>query len=155
MQSLKFGSGVFLVVILLLAAAWWVMDFGPSEPVTVAGARVRLTPANAPMAGYFEMRNRSRNSVQLTAARSPAFGEIMIHRTVVQDGSSKMEHQHGGVMLAPGDVVSFEPGGLHLMLMDAKQSLEVGDEVPVTLELQGIAEPELEVVFTVVPVTSS
>src|SRR5690625_7301221 len=102
------------------------MAFGPSEPVTVAGARVRLTPANAPMAGYFEMRNRSRNSVQLTAARSPAFGEIMIHRTVVEDGSSKMEHQHGGAMLAPGDGGGFEPGGRDLRLLGAKSALELG-----------------------------
>src|SRR5690625_7698472 len=108
------------------------MAFGPSEPVTVAGARVRLTPANAPMAGYFEMRNRSRNSVQLTAARSPAFGEIMIHRTVVEDGSSNMEHLHGGVMLAPGDVVSLETVRQHHMNMDEYMALDVGDVIPYT-----------------------
>ncbi len=41
-----------------------------------------------------------------------------------------------GVDLAPGQSVAFAPGGYHLMLMHRTQALHVGEEVPVTLQLQ-------------------
>jgi copper(I)-binding protein len=35
--------------------------------------------------------------------------------------------------IPPHASVVLKPGGLHLMLMDAKKSLQIGDQVPMTL----------------------
>ena len=38
---------------------------------------------------------------------------------------------------AAGETVRFAPGGLHIMLHGLKRPLAVGDEVPVTLLIEG------------------
>jgi hypothetical protein len=127
----------------------------PAEPLEIENPRVRLVPGGAPMAGYFVIANHSDTSFRLAAARSEAFDHVMIHRTIVSDGQARMEHQHDGVRVSAGDRVSFEPRGLHLMMMRANRELAVGDDVEVVLEFEGIEPAERSVTFTVVPVTSS
>jgi len=152
---MKIVSGVLLIVILLAGALWWVSDMAPVEPIEIDNPRVRLVPGGAPMAGYFEIANHTDAPVQLVSAKSDAFGRVMIHRTVVSDGSARMEHQGEGVLLGPGERVAFEPRGLHLMLMRASRELEVGDAVDIVLEFEGIEPDERSVTFSMVPVTSS
>lgn len=152
---MKLASAIVLVLVMVLGAVWWVSNRAPVEPLEVDHARLRLVPGGAPMAGYFEMRNHLDVPVRLVAARSSAFGQVMIHRTVVERDSARMEHQSGGVLVAPGETVRFEPGGLHLMLMRPQQVLEVGDSVEVVLVLEGADPAERSVRFTVIPVTSS
>jgi copper(I)-binding protein len=41
------------------------------------------------------------------------------------------------VDVAPGSMVSFAPGGYHLMCMDSKPMLKPGSKVPVTLQFAG------------------
>lgn len=125
-------------------------------PVVIEHARIRLTPAGAPMAGYFELHNHSGQELRILGATSPDFAEIMLHRTVTEDGRSRMEHQHDGVQVPAGGVVRFEPGGLHLMLMNAKRPLAVGDQVELRLDLAGGAVPSpLVLPFVVVSLTHS
>jgi copper(I)-binding protein len=45
----------------------------------------------------------------------------------------KMRPAEGSVNLAPGALVEFKPGGYHIMLLDLKQELEEGQNVPLTL----------------------
>lgn len=153
---MKIISGVLLVAVLVAGAVWWVADMAPAAPIEVDNPRVRLVPGGAPMAGYFTVRNHGDAPVRLVSAASPAFETVMIHRTVIDaEGSARMEHQHGGVLVGSGETVSFEPKGLHLMLMRAQRDFEVGDAVEIVLGFEGIEPSELAVTFTVVPVTSS
>lgn len=151
---MKMLSAAGLVIVLALAALWWVSDRAPVDPIAVDKARVRLTPGPAPMAGYFVMTNHTESAVRLGDVQSGDFERVMIHRTVVRDGSARMVHQDDGVLLAPGESATFEPGGLHLMLIDARRDFEVGDSLELVLVLEGIEPAERRVAFTVVPVTS-
>jgi len=153
---MKIISGVLLVVVLLAGALWWVSDIAPAKPIEIDNPRVRLVPGGAPMAGYFTITNNTDARLRLVSAASPAFDHVMIHRTVVDaEGSARMEHQQGGVLVSSGETVSFKPKGLHLMLMRAERALKVGDDVQVVLGFEGIDPAEYPVTFTVVPVTSS
>lgn len=153
---MKILSGVLLVLVLLAGALWWVADMQPAEPIEIDNPRVRLVPGGAPMAGYFTIANHTDSPVRLVSAKSDAFGHVMIHRTVVSaEGSARMEHQGEGVLLGVGETVSFEPKGLHLMLMRAQRELKVGEAVDFVLGFEGIEPAERTVTFTVVPVTSS
>ena len=40
---------------------------------------IRLLPAGVPAAGYFALRNDTRQRAELVAASSPAYGDVMIH----------------------------------------------------------------------------
>lgn len=106
-------------------------DTRPASPV-VEDAWIRMLPGDLPAAGYFSLRNRSDASRSLSGVESAAFAMVMMHKSSEQNGQSQMQHV-GTVTLAPQAVVRFAPGGYHLMLMDARQTLSVGEQVPVTL----------------------
>jgi len=151
---MKLASAIVALVVLLAGALWWVAQMAPESPIEVDNARLRLVPGGGPMAGYMEIRNHSDDVIVLIRAASPAFGNVMIHRTIVRDGQARMEHQRDGVRILPGDSAVFKPRDLHLMLMQPQVALEVGDQVEVVLEFEGIDPPDWPVAFTVVPVTS-
>jgi len=151
---MKLASAIVALVALLAGALWWVGQVAPQAPIAVDNARVRLVPGGGPMAGYMEISNHGDAPIRLVAAASPAFGNVMIHRSVVRDGQARMEHQRDGVQVRPGGLAVFKPRDLHLMLMQPQAELEVGDTVDVVLTFDGIEPAEWPIAFTVVPVTS-
>ena len=121
----------FLLIVLVLAAGMPAAHAGPA-PVTVNQARIRWLPGDLPMAGYFRITSHAASPLYLVGAISPAFGALMLHRSVEEDGISRMETVDR-VTLNPAQTVEFAPGGYHLMLMQRKQDVHAGQEVPVTL----------------------
>jgi len=101
-------------------------------PVSVSDARMRWLPGDLPMAGYFVITSNAPGRLRLLGAASPAFGDVMVHRSLEESGVTHMAHMDG-VDLNPGQSVAFAPGGYHLMLMGRTQELHAGEEVPVTL----------------------
>jgi copper(I)-binding protein len=101
-------------------------------PVSVSDARIRWLPGDLPMAGYFVITSQAPGPLRLVGATSPAFGGVMVHRSVEEAGMARMMHVDG-VDLSPGQSVAFAPGGYHLMLMNRTRELNAGEEVPVTL----------------------
>lgn len=89
-----------------------------------SGARV--------MAGYMVLKNMSKRPVVLVDVSCKDFKSVMMHRTVVQDGMARMQHQQK-IRIAPGKGIEFKPGGYHLMLMHAKKTFRAGDKVNITL----------------------
>jgi len=111
----------------MVMAAW-----AGQPSVSVSDARIRWLPGDLPMAGYFVITSQAPDSLRLVGATSPAFGGVMVHRSVEEDGMARMMHVDG-VDLAPGQSLAFAPGGYHLMLMNRTRELHTGEEVPVTL----------------------
>ena len=101
-------------------------------PVSISDARMRWLPGDLPMAGYFVITSHAPGHLRLLGAASPAFGNVMVHRSLEEGGVARMVHVDG-VDLDPGQSVAFAPGGYHLMLMGRTQELHAGEEVPVTL----------------------
>jgi hypothetical protein len=129
----------------LLLAVTMVAQAGP-PPVAIGDARIRWLPGELPMAGYFSITSHASTPLRLVGAASPAFADVMLHRSLHEGGVARMVHVDD-VALAPGQTVVFEPGGYHLMLMHRKEALQPGEEVPVTLRF-GDGET-LEVPFRV------
>jgi len=92
-------------------------------------------PMASALGGFMTIHNPSGTERVLVGASSPAFGSVMLHRTVAQDGMMRMLHQHAITIPAHG-MLAFEPGGYHIMLMQPKQPLKAGDKVEVTLQFQ-------------------
>ncbi len=118
-----------LALILLLAAG----AARGSESVRISDPWIRAAPPLAPMAGYLVLENTGPAEAALVGAHSDAFGMVMMHRSYEEGGLAKMDHQDR-VEVPAGEQVRFEPGGLHLMLMQPTAVLATGERVAITLE---------------------
>lgn len=106
----------------------------PSGP-TITDAWVRQVPPAARMtAGYLRVANPGPEPLVIVGAESPLFGSIEMHGTIMEDGVARMRHQDT-VTVGPGEVLSFEPGGLHLMLMQAINGIPASGEIELALLL--------------------
>ncbi|KFL35505.1 copper chaperone PCu(A)C [Arenimonas donghaensis] len=102
---------------------------------TIENPWLRAAPPGATsLAAYLVLRNDCAGPVEVVAVESLDFGMPMIHRTVEEGGVSRMRPA-GRLLLAPGESLSFEPGGLHLMLMRPNRPLPEGDRARVRLVL--------------------
>jgi periplasmic copper chaperone A len=96
---------------------------------------IRSAPPGAKsLAGYLVLKNPCKTSVKLKDVESKDFGMPMIHRTIVENGVSKMRAP-GVLEIKPGASLKFEAGGLHIMLMQPLRALKNGDKAGVRLVL--------------------
>lgn len=92
---------------------------GSAEGPPVSAANVVVTGASPDMpmaAGYLEISNRSGTDIRISRVSSPDYGAVEMHETVVEDGVARMR-ELPALDIAHGDTAVFEPGGMHLMLM--------------------------------------
>jgi copper(I)-binding protein len=99
-------------------------------------AWIRATPGVDVAAAYLTLHNAGTQAVVVSGVRSPAAAAAMIHETSLVNGVSTMRPREP-LRVAAGETVRFAPGGLHIMLHGLKRPLAVGDEVPVTLLMEG------------------
>lgn len=115
--------------------------------VHIDAAWVRAAPPGAMMmAGYMRVHNEGKTPVTFVSAHSDAFGTIELHRTQIEHGVSSMRPANDQI-IAPGGSMTLEPGGFHLMLMQPKHALKVGDTVRFELDF---ADGSSSVVFAAV-----
>jgi copper(I)-binding protein len=91
-------------------------------------------PASTVLAAYMVIKNNGDTQYTITRIESPDFRDAQIHRTVVEDGVAKMMPVEQLPLPVHGSI-SFEPGGLHLMLFDPLRSLREGDEVKLVIHV--------------------
>jgi copper(I)-binding protein len=97
-------------------------------------------------AGFLAISNRGAVADRLLSASSPAARVTEIHAHV-RDGDVMRMRPVPAIDLPPGQTVSLQPGGLHLMLIGLTRPLQAGQSVPVTLvfERAGAVQVELAV----------
>jgi periplasmic copper chaperone A len=98
---------------------------------TEAWARARIPQARAG-AAYLNLTNTGSAPDQLVSAASPVADVVEVHRHVHDNGVMRMEHLQT-LALPAGETVTFEPGGLHLMLIGLQRHLKEGELFPLTL----------------------
>jgi len=104
----------------------------------------------APLAGgtgalYFILHNRGEAPVKLLGADSPAAGAVEIHTTENDNGVMRMRQITAGVEIDPGNSVKLTPGTMHMMLVNLKAPLAVGDTLKVTLHFEGAKDLTVDV----------
>lgn len=119
--------------------------------VLVTDVTVReMLPGRSMTAGYFSISNRTNVAAELISASSPQFGSIELHQHSHKDGMMKME-QVQSVVVAAGEQVHFQPGGLHLMLFDAKTSITKGQQIPLRLTFKDGQSIEVQAMVSAIP----
>jgi hypothetical protein len=111
-------------------------SFAADAHLMVMDPWVREAPPNAKMlAGYFTIMNHSGKSAEIVGASSDKFEKVELHKSVQEGGVAKMVAQPS-VEVGKHATVKFQPGGLHLMLINPKAPLKAGDKVDITLKLK-------------------
>jgi copper(I)-binding protein len=123
----------------LLAAALAVVPaFAPAQTtamLVVQNPWIRKPPPGLEtVAVYFTLKNASTRAVFIVGVKSPLATSAMIHESSMADGQARMR-MRDRVTVPAGNDVAFVPEGLHVMLSGLSKPLNVGDKVPLTLEL--------------------
>jgi periplasmic copper chaperone A len=103
---------------------------------------VRPTPPGARAGGaYFEIENRGAQADRLLRVSTTAAGSAEIH-SMSMDGNVMRMRAVTALDIPPHATTALKPNGYHVMLLDLKRSLVVGDTVPLTLtfEKTGVVE---------------
>lgn len=119
-----------------------VMSAGQAEEIkagdlVITQAWSRATPGGAKVAGgYLTIENKGSTPDRLIGGTAEIAGKVQVHEMSMNNGVMTMRPVEGGLVIEPGKTVKLSPGGLHLMLLDLKGSLEQGDKLPITLEFE-------------------
>ena len=102
----------------------------------ISNARMVLAPvAGNPAAIYFDLAYEGDRGVALNRAEVKGAKSAMFHDYGEYDFKVQMMEMLP-VPLKKGDTVTFEPGGMHLMLMQPRAPLKEGSRVVVNFKLQ-------------------
>ncbi len=100
---------------------------------TVEDAWIRLPAVpGRPAAGYAAVHSGSSSYDVLIGVSSPAAGRAELHETMAGHGGMMAMRPLGKIKLAQGEVVTFAPGGKHIMLFGLSPDLRAGGTVPMT-----------------------
>lgn len=107
-----------------------------AENITVEQCWIRLLPSHLPSAGYFVIHNNNDEAIEVLAAASPSYDDVMLHETIEENGMTKMQ-MADSLSVAAKSSLSFKPGGLHAMFEQPTGELKVGDTMPMELLFSG------------------
>lgn len=100
--------------------------------LSLQGGWIRMLMPSRPAAGYFTLHNNTGTAKILSGASSPACGQLMLHESLHQGGQDRMVMVKSVTVPAHG-MVSFAPGGYHLMCIRPGAAMRRGGSVKVTL----------------------
>ncbi|WP_404418602.1 copper chaperone PCu(A)C [Marinospirillum sp.] len=128
-----------LVVLLTFSLASLAQELQVQDPY------VRAVPPGSPVsAAFMELHNQGSEQRALVAASSPVSEVVELHTHTKVDGVMQMRRVESIEVPAEGKTL-LEPGGLHLMLINLKETLTPGSQVEVTLTLDDGSQIELSV----------
>jgi copper(I)-binding protein len=111
--------------------------------VQIENAYTRATVPGQQVAGGFMKIENKGAADQLISASSPVAGEVQLHEMAMEGNVMRMR-QVKEVVVPAGAIVDLKPGGLHLMFMNIKAPLAVGESVPVKLKFAKAGEVEVK-----------
>jgi len=103
--------------------------------ISISKSWVRYKPAGIKITGAFmDITNKSKTNDALISASSP-IATVEIHKTTMLKGIMRMD-QIDSITIPKGKTVSLKPGSYHIMLINIKKPLKIGDKVDVKLKFK-------------------
>jgi copper(I)-binding protein len=124
MQKLK----IFTIIAGLLLTTFSNIALAKDIEISKIWAREAVA-SNGHSAAYLEIANNSSENDILLNATTPIAGDTQIHNTIIKDSVASMI-QLSELEIPAKSVVIFKPKSLHIMLMELKHDLKVGDSFP-------------------------
>jgi len=141
---------VFIVATVL--AAWAALP-AQAEDVTVGGLKIsapwaRATPKGASVGGgYMKITNTGTAPDRLVGGSTDISGSFEVHEMKMEGDVMKMRPVAGGLEIKPGQTVTFDPSGYHVMFVDLKEQLVQGERFKATLEFAKAGKVDVD--FTI------
>jgi len=128
------------LLVLSIAFAGWnalaAAEDKRSDTLRIDHPVARATPPAAKTgAVYFTVDNAGNETDRLVRASTPIAGGVALHQMAVEGGMMKMR-AIPSLEIRPAARVELKPDGYHLMLVDLKQPLKVGETFPVMLTFE-------------------
>jgi len=124
----------------LLAASIFLTACSPTaveQALKFEDAWVRATPPGTKTtAGFGRLENHADVSLEITAYSSPAYLDVSLHQTVLENGVSRMR-EVPGLSIPPNGEIELAPGGYHLMFKLPKQGSGPPERVVLQIEVDG------------------
>lgn len=127
----------WLIPILVLLAGCASAAPEPTPALIVEDPWVRTTEGatdTTMTAAFLSIVNPGDADVRLLRASSEVAGMVQLHEMVAEGDTMVMQEAAEGILIPAGSHEHLTPGGHHVMLMDLRRALPIGDEVDVTLE---------------------
>jgi copper(I)-binding protein len=114
-------------------------------PLTIDHPWARATPGQARNgAVYLTIKTSAAEGDRLIRAESAVAAKVELHTHLHENGVMKMRPVTD-IPVAPGKLTKLEPSGLHIMLLNLKAPLKVGDKFPLTLVFEKAGSTSVEV----------
>lgn len=133
----RVGALVALGLLLMVACG------GGDGALEVSEARMGQ-PTGPNAAVYFKVSNNGNQADRLLGASTDVASSVQIHETAMADDGTMSMTEVEGLDVPVGGTLALEPGGYHLMLIDAERA-DVGDTVQVTLDWENAGEMTIDV----------
>lgn len=112
--------------------------------IEVHNAWVRPTAAGQNAAVYFAIHNHTAEDDELLGVTTNVTDTVEIHTSSMENDVMQMS-MLASVPLAADAELMFEPGGLHLMLIDLQKDLVLGEHMGIVLHFKKHADIVVEV----------
>ncbi|WP_439361616.1 copper chaperone PCu(A)C [Bradyrhizobium sp. DASA03007] len=124
---------ILSIALALIAGAQVNAQTSSASSVVVERPWARATPGGAKTgAAYLILINNGEAGDQLLGATTPVADKVQFHSTTEENGMSRMREMPV-VDLVPHAKTTFDPGGMHIMLVDLKQPLKEGQTFSLSL----------------------
>lgn len=127
------GLGIVVAFGMALALTTNAEAAGIADQITVTDPYVRaVPPVVRNSAAFMHIHNSGAEERFLISASTPVAATAELHMHTMDDGVMRMR-QIVHIHLPANGTATLQPGGLHIMLLDLKGPLDLGDQVPITL----------------------
>lgn len=123
-----------LNVLIFTAMSALAVQSAVAANVTVSNAWARATMPGQPVSAAY-MQIKSDTNAKLIGVSSSAVPQVEVHE-MKMDGDVMQMREVKAIDLPKGKTVALEPGGFHIMLMNLKQPIAVGEVIPLTLVVE-------------------
>jgi len=144
-MSIASRFGAFALAALLASPAALAHDYTHGS-LKIAHPWARETASMARAGGAFmSIENTGDTADKLLKAASPMAARVEVH-TVIREGDVMRMREVPALELAPKSTTELKPGGYHIMMMELKAPLKVGDRFPLTLTFEKAGPVTIDIV---------
>lgn len=121
------------------------MDATPSEQTTGAGMDHGNMAMGGMTAAYMLIENKGAAPDTLLSVNGDVAEIIQIHETKESNGMMSMQELKNGLEIPASGSVTLKPASYHIMIMNVKKELKVGDTFKLTLKFKSGKELPVDV----------
>ena len=129
------------IIQIFLAAGFLLGACETETGIKVLDAWIRPTAQGENGAVYFVLHNHTSQNDELTGMTTNVVDGLEIHQSTSEPGTDVIQMEMlPSVPVAPDEEIIFAPGKYHLMLINLKRELKVGDHVGIILHFRNYAD---------------